>query len=1022
MVEVSPRPGAKLSRKCQQRVGKRRHFEEEVNATISSLNRMYGAGGAGDDGLDHSCGLAPSAGQLQCLEFIEHAIAELGTPDGLGGSEALEELRVSTGYNDLPSMCPLASFDSELVALPSGGMKPVPLESLWGEGGQHEVEEFYRKRVLGPDDARAQLDACGVQRCYQDPKLNDPATYAGFLKRLLDLNLVEASLQPPKELVGLFFVRKKNNMIRLIMDCRRSNCHFAEPDKVQLATGEAMSRMHLPAGGTIHTASADLQNAFYTMAMPQELRSLFGLRAVKAGLLGLTEVGGHAVSPDTMIHCRVSVIPMGWKWALYFCQRVNERICERCGLLAKDRLRDGVAAPDSGFWHVQYVDNLHVFGTDKAVVEQHFWRAVQGLREAGLTVHEIEIDEGETKVLGWELEKSGTLRPSRRRLWRLRLGLREILRRGRASGQQIERLVGHITFVSLCRRESLAILGECYSFIRQHCDRVVPLWKSVRKELAMWDGVAPLLAVDLTKDISNTIYSVDASEWGLGVVTSEVDNKLFGTLVKHCERWRFRDEEARDARNFVLAEDDRINNTIEGGTLAFDSGCNQNFATCPFEGVARDWKVVGRYRWKRLDSMPVYEALASLYAIKHAVRNSSHFGRRHIILTDSMTAAVSFDKASWDRNVRRKGPERRLPNRQVQVSPMPVQTPLTWDIEKEDGRSTSKKLRRADRRKDSLKKDPARTLRNCSVGPVTRNKYQKLWEQLVAWSKGKITTTMNRSRLDALTAEYVEHLYRGGEDLSAGSYLVAAVAFKVPQCKGVNGLPVTQQALRGWRKECPPRSRMPLPFEVVCLLAEHAVQQGMVEIGLLLLLVFMLYLRPGEAFRLRVQDIVMPVKRAGKMYKHYTILLHPTEVGIPSKTSQWDEMLSLDLAYQSFLGPAMVSVLKLKSRPKEQLAFSVTLDVMNQFMKDAWEPLGLKSLGPPHMYRLRHGGASYEAAMQLRPLAAIQLRGRWQTIKSVKNYEKGSRLPQLFASLNKPVQRRALTARENVHRLFHALP
>lgn len=322
-------------------MGRRRRFEEEVNATASSLNQMYGAGRSGSGEVDRNFGLVPSAGQLQCLEFIEHAISELGVPDELGGSEALEELRVSTGYMDLPSMCPLASFDSELVALPSGGMEPVPLESLWGEGGQHEVEEFYRKRLLGPDDARAQLDACGVERCYQDPKLNDPGTYAGFLRRLLDLNLVEASLQPPREKVGLFFVKKKNNMIRLIMDCRRSNCYFTEPDKVQLATGEAMGRMQVPAGKTICTAGADLQNAFYTMAMPQQLRSLFGLRAVKARPLGLSEVGGQTVTPDTLVHCRVAVIPMGWKWALYFCQRVNERICEQHGLLSPTRLRDG---------------------------------------------------------------------------------------------------------------------------------------------------------------------------------------------------------------------------------------------------------------------------------------------------------------------------------------------------------------------------------------------------------------------------------------------------------------------------------------------------------------------------------------------------------------------------------------------------------------------------------------------------------------------------------------------------------
>ena len=42
--------------------------------------------------------------------------------------------------------------------------------------------------------------------------------------------------------------------------------------------------------------------------------------------------------------------------------------------------------------------------------------------------------------------------------------------------------------------------------------------------------------------------------------------------------------------------------------------------------------------------MPIYEALASLYAIKHVMRDNKRFGLRHVILTDSMTAAVSYDK------------------------------------------------------------------------------------------------------------------------------------------------------------------------------------------------------------------------------------------------------------------------------------------------------------------------------------------------------------------------------------------
>lgn len=163
-----------------------------------------------------------------------------------------------------------------------------------------------------------------------------------------------------------------------------------------------------------------------------------------------------------------------------------------------------------------------------------------------------------------------------------------------------------------------------------------------------------------------------------------------------------------------------------------------------------------------------------------------------------------------------------------------------------------------------------------------------------------------------------------------------------------------------------------------------------------------------------------PVQKAGKAYRSYSLLLHPGEIGIPSKTFQWDEMLSMDLPHLKFLGPAMKKHLRLASRKKGEKAFAVTLDQLNNFVSGHWEELGLKPLGQPHLYRFRHGGASFEAANHLRSLELIQARGRWQTLKSLKNYEKGGRLPQLFASLSKATQRKRVAARKDIERIFRS--
>ena len=123
--------------------------------------------------------------------------------------------------------------------------------------------------------------------------------------------------------------------------------------------------------------------------------------------------------------------------------------------------------------------------------------------------------------------------------------------------------------------------------------------------------------------------------------------------------------------------------------------------------------------------------------------------------------------------------------------------------------------------------------------------------------------------------------------MSRANGVTAAVMFHVPGTKGLGSLPLAQQSMKGWRRLCRLRSRMPIPYEATCLLSQAAMRMGKMEIALCLLLSFFLYLRPSEPFRLRVQDVVRPVGKRRRTYQHYTLLLHSNEVGIPSKTLQY---------------------------------------------------------------------------------------------------------------------------------------
>lgn len=218
-------------------------------------------------------------------------------------------------------------------------------------------------------------------------------------------------------------------------------------------------------------------------------------------------------------------------------------------------------------------------------------------------------------------------------------------------------------------------------------------------------------------------------------------------------------------------------------------------------------------------------------------------------------------------------------------------------------------------------------------GSRLRAAYVQHWTDFLSSCRAHQLPVAREADMDASLVQYLDMLYDAGEDLAVGNYVKASVLFHRPELKKKNSLNRAQQALKGWRVLNPPRSRMPIPFEVVALLAMKAASESKWEIGLCLLMSFMLYLRPGEFEKIRVCDIVRPVKRGGPLYKQWSIVLHPYEEGIPSKTAQWDEAVSIDLEYQQFLGPALDKHLKLRGRPPLDKAFSVTMAQVNAFME-----------------------------------------------------------------------------------------
>ena len=74
----------------------------------------------------------------------------------------------------------------------------------------------------------------------------------------------------------------------------------------------------------------------------------------------------------------------------------------------------------------------------------------------------------------------------------------------------------------LVRRESLALLGECYRFFHRPSNECAKLPKAVLDELSHVHNSLPLFRVSVAATWHSILHASDASSHGLGVFTSDI--------------------------------------------------------------------------------------------------------------------------------------------------------------------------------------------------------------------------------------------------------------------------------------------------------------------------------------------------------------------------------------------------------------------------------------------------------------------------------------------------------------------
>eukprot|EP00973_Karenia_brevis_P080377 11151153-Karenia_brevis.AAC.1 len=124
--------------------------------------------------------------------------------------------------------------------------------------------------------------------------------------------------------------------------------------------------------------------------------------------------------------------------------------------------------PDFDAVHREYVDNFVAFSRHGGGARKTAEEVRVELMRSGLPTHLVTAGQGLT-TLGWSFESFAPLvGASPRSLWRIRLGIDELLCRGACTGNQLAAVFGHFTHKAMMRRELLSILNVSYKFVEKN--------------------------------------------------------------------------------------------------------------------------------------------------------------------------------------------------------------------------------------------------------------------------------------------------------------------------------------------------------------------------------------------------------------------------------------------------------------------------------------------------------------------------------------------------------------------------
>ena len=379
------------------------------------------------------------------------------------GEAALRRLHASRpigGYSltsDDPAPASLTVFQSSRVD--HGMRQKLPhLESPLRSSVRSYLDT-YEQRLLGAVSEVADMDTrLGPVGRYFDPVFqHSRRNHRSFVRDLVEagsVGFVEAAVTH----VGLFLVAKKAGAQRFIIDARASNPHFLRPQSGPLLTREGLCHVEFQgAPGDAQNwfvGSADIKNALSSNALSWMVPSVFcAPRCPRVRSLVPLEkrVNRKRLAPDSLIFHVPTTHPMGFSWAVFFCQDVTDH-CTLAGsadsplFVCRDNSGSKHGMESAGFrWY--YADNFPVLARGENCSNVHLASFIAGVQKASLDVHDVFLASGFADLLVMNCPRPTRTALERANCYHVFVHSGTVSSRRHIDGRAMELVNGHESFL-----------------------------------------------------------------------------------------------------------------------------------------------------------------------------------------------------------------------------------------------------------------------------------------------------------------------------------------------------------------------------------------------------------------------------------------------------------------------------------------------------------------------------------------------------------------------------------------------